>query len=233
MTDLRPDIQAFALSSTHQANACIALVNEMHFKSDEPAETVPWEEAPIAFYDVEVFPNLFLVNYKVAGDGKKVIRMINPKPAEIEQMITHYRLVGFNNRDYDNHMIYACMIGYTPEQIYELSRKIIVDKSPNAKFGEAYNLSYTDIYDFAKKKQSLKKWEIALGIHHQELGLPWDQPVPEDLWPKVAEYCDNDVLATEALFNYEKIQDDFHARCSLAKISMVLPTTPIISSPEN
>lgn len=223
VTDLRPDIQAFALSSTHQANACISLVNEMHFKSDEPAETVPWEEAPIAFYDVEVFPNLFLVNYKVAGDGKKVIRMINPKPAEIEQMITHYRLVGFNNRDYDNHMIYACMIGYTPEQIYELSRKIIVDKSPNAKFGEAYNLSYTDIYDFAKKKQSLKKWEIALGIHHQELGLPWDQPVPEDLWPKVAEYCDNDVLATEALFNYEKIQDDFHARCSLAKISNGTP----------
>lgn len=77
----------------------------MHFKSDEPAETVPWEEAPIAFYDVEVFPNLFLVNYKVAGDGKKVIRMINPKPAEIEQMITHYRLVGFNNRDYDNHIL--------------------------------------------------------------------------------------------------------------------------------
>ena len=37
-----------------------------------------------------------------------------------------------------------------------------------------------------RKKQSLKKWEIELGIHHQELGLPWDQPVPEDQWEKVA-----------------------------------------------
>lgn len=28
---------------------------------------------------------------------------------------------------------------------------------------------------------SLKKFEILLDIHHQELGLPWDQPVPKEL----------------------------------------------------
>ena len=54
-------------------------------------------------------------------------------------------------------------------------------------------------------------------IHHQELGLPWDQPVPEELWPKVAEYCDNDVIATEAVFNAR--QQDFVAREILADIS--------------
>ena len=37
-----------------------------------------------------------------------------------------------------------------------------------------------------------------------ELGLPWDQPVPEELWEKVAEYCDNDVIATEATFDHNK-----------------------------
>lgn len=66
------------------------------------------------------------------------------------------------------------------------------------------------MYDFCSKKQSLKKWEIELGIHHQELGLPWDKPVAEELWPKVAEYCDNDVIATEAVFNSR--QGDFIAR---------------------
>ena len=84
-------------------------------------------------------------------------------------------------------------------------------------FGEAYNLSYTDIYDFSAKKQSLKKFEIELGIHHQELGLPWDQPVPKSLWDKVAEYCDNDVLATEAVFNARHA--DFVAREILADIA--------------
>lgn len=77
-------------------------------------------------------------------------------------------------------------------------------------FGSAYDISYTDVYDFCSKKQSLKKWEIELGIHHQEMGLPWDQPVPEELWEEVAKYCDNDVLATEAVF--EKNKGDFAAR---------------------
>ena len=92
-------------------------------------------------------------------------------------------------------MLYARLLGYSNEQLYRLSQKII-NGEPDCFFGEAYNVSYTDVYDFSSKKQSLKKFEIELGIHHQELGLPWDQPVPEDLWLKVAEYCDNDVLAT-------------------------------------
>lgn len=96
------------------------------------------------------------------------------------------------------------------EQIYALSNRIINEHT--GFFGEAYNLSYTDIYDFSSKKQSLKKFEIELGIKHQELGLPWDQPVPKSLWDKVAEYCDNDVIATETLFYSKKRQADFVAR---------------------
>ena len=86
-------------------------------------------------------------------------------------------------------------------------------------FGEAYNISYTDVYDFASagNKKSLKKLEIEMGIHHQELGLPWDQPVPEELWTKVAEYCDNDVIATEAAFNY--LEADWTARQILADLA--------------
>jgi DNA polymerase elongation subunit (family B) len=84
-------------------------------------------------------------------------------------------------------------------------------------FGDAYNLSYTDIYDFSSKKQSLKKFEIELGIHHQELGLEWDKPVKEELWKTVAEYCANDVLATEAVFKAREA--DFLAREILAEIA--------------
>jgi hypothetical protein len=138
--------------------------------------------------------------------------MINPKPSDIEQLLK-FKLVGFNNRRYDNHILYARLMGYSNEQLYNLSQKIVTSKKGdrnNGLFGEAYNISYTDIYDYSTKKQSLKKWEIELGIHHQELGLPWDKPVPEELWEKVAAYCDNDVLATEAVFN--KTQADFVAR---------------------
>lgn len=219
VTDMRNAVLAFAANSTNQADYCIKLVNKMPFKSAENAPSAPNDEADLVFYDVEVFPNLFLVNWKFAG-SKTVVRMINPTPQEIEGLMK-FRLVGFNCRRYDNHILYARLMGYTNEQLYNLSQKIISSekktKSNNCFFGEAYNVSYTDVYDFCSKKQSLKKWEIELGIHHQELGLPWDQPVPESMWQKVAEYCDNDVIATEAVFNARKA--DFIAREILADVA--------------
>lgn len=215
VTDMRNAVLAFAACSTHQADYCIKLVNKMQFKSADPSSGTKNDDAKLVFYDVEVFPNLFLVNWKIEGEGKPVVRMINPSPAEIEELM-RFRLVGFNCRRYDNHILYARLMGYTNEQLYSLSSKII-NGSANCFFGEAYNVSYTDVYDFSSKKQSLKKFEIELGLHHQELGLPWDQPVPEELWTKVAEYCDNDVIATEATFNARKA--DFTARQILADVA--------------
>ena len=215
VTDMRNAVLAFAASSTHQADYCIKLVNKMQFKSADQSSGTKNDAAKLVFYDVEVFPNLFLVNWKIEGEGKPVVRMINPTSAEIEELM-RFRLVGFNCRRYDNHILYARLMGYTNEQLFSLSNRII-NGSANCFFGEAYNVSYTDVYDFCSKKQSLKKWEIELGIHHQELGLPWDQPVPEEMWTKVAEYCDNDVIATEAVFNARKA--DFTARQILADVA--------------
>lgn len=240
VTDMRNGVLAFAANSTNQADYCIKLVNKMQFKSEDSSTGARNDDAKLVFYDVEVFPNLFLVNWKIEGEGKPVVRMINPAPAEIEELM-RFRLVGFNCRRYDNHILYARLMGYSNEQLYNLSQKII-NGSPNCFFGEAYNVSYTDVYDFASagNKKSLKKLEIEMGnvsqkelvkkgfsekeiriikagTHHQELGLPWDQPVPEELWTKVAEYCDNDVIATEAAFVYLKA--DWTARQILADLA--------------
>lgn len=215
VSDMRPSILAFALNSSNQREACLDIVAKMNWKSEEPSENIE-KEAPIVFFDIEVFPNLFLVNYKKAGKRTQIVRMINPEPEDIRNLV-QYRLIGFNNRRYDNHILYARLLGYSIEDLYTLSQRIIKGNGPTGMFGEAYNLSYADIYDYSAKKQSLKKWEIELGIHHQELGLPWDQPVPEEMWVKVAEYCDNDVKATEAVFNH--LKEDFVARQVLAELS--------------
>ena len=213
--DLYNAVLNFAANSTHQSDYCIKQVATMHFSSADISPAVKNDEAPIVFFDCEVFPNLFLVNWKYRGKDKKVVRMINPTAKDIEKLI-RYRLIGFNCRKYDNHMLYARMLGAPNEELYKLSQRII-SGDKNAFYGEAYNISYTDIYDFSSKKQSLKKFEIELGIHHQELGLPWDQPVPEEMWPKVAEYCDNDVIATETVF--ESRSADWVARQILASLS--------------
>lgn len=235
VTDMRPAIMAFAVNSSHQSDYCLKLVAKMKFKSDEVSiDNQGYSDDELVFYDVEVFPNLLIVNYK-RRNTDVVVRLINPTPQDIEQVLK-FKLVGFNCRRYDNHIMYARLMGYDNEQLFNLSQRII-GKSANCMFGEAYNLSYTDVYDFCAKKQSLKKWEIELNkkaedpnskmddhvralckkIKHHELGLPWDQPVPEELWTKVAEYCDDDVIATQAVF--EANQGDFTAREILAELA--------------
>lgn len=208
-------VYTFAVNSTHQSDYCIKKVMQMKWKSDDCSEPVDADSSTIIFYDVEVFPNLFVLCWKARGNT--TIKMVNPSSEQVEELC-RYRLAGFNNRRYDNHILYARLMGYTNEQLYNLSQSIIAGDS-NVFFGEAYNLSYTDIYDFASagNKKSLKKLEIEMGIHHQELGLPWDKPVPEELWEKVADYCVNDVVATEAAFDYLKA--DFTARQILADIA--------------
>lgn len=230
LTDMRPRILAFANNSSNQALACLKTVQTMKFKSDDavtPQQPVGPEEVEskfvennsdsrIAFFDVEVYPNLFLICWKFEGDDSAIVKMVNPKPAEVEALFK-LKLVGFNNRRYDNHMLYAAFMGYSTEAIYKLSQKLIADSDRSALFGEAYNLSYADIYDFSSKKQGLKKFMIELGITHQEMEIPWDQPVPDNMLNNVIEYCCNDVAATEAVFKARK--QDFVARQILADLS--------------
>lgn len=213
--DLRSRILSFAAASTNQAAACIKLVQKMKFVSEDALETpADNTEEPIVFYDVEVYQNLFVVCWKYQGKPE-VVKMINPTPQEIEQLF-QLRLVGFNNRRYDNHILYARFLGESNEELYRRSQKII-NTNEGGLFGEAFNLSYADIYDFSSKKQGLKKFEIELGIHHMELDIPWDEPIKEDLWPLVVDYCVNDVIATEAVF--ENRRQDYIARAILADIS--------------
>lgn len=217
VSDMKNAIIGFAAQSSNHSDYCLKLVDQIKWKSEDMDSSNDADSDELIFYDIEVFPNLFLVNWKIQGEGRSVIRMINPSPSDIEEL-TRFKLVGFNCRRYDNHLIYARMMGYTNEQLYDLSQRII-SGDRNAFFGAAYNLSYTDVYDFASagNKKSLKKLEIEMGIHHQELGLPWDKPVPKEMWVKVAEYCDNDVIATEAAFNY--LSADWTARQILADLA--------------
>lgn len=219
--DMRPAVQNFAINSTHQSDYCLRLLSKMKFMSEleGPGESGD-ENIPIVFVDIEIFPNLFVVAYKKLHGT--TICLTNPSASEVENLF-QYRLIGFNNRKYDNHILYAASMGYSVDALYRLSQRIIVEKDKNAFFREAYQISYTDIYDFlsASNKMSLKKWEIKLGIHHQELGLPWDQPVPEELWPKVGEYCCNDVDATEATFLANEA--DWDARQILADWAEMTP----------
>lgn len=221
VSNLKNDVIAFAARSTHNSKYCLDLIKDMHFTSknldSSPDNFIESkevkEERPIVFFDLEVFPNLLVVVWKMYHGEK--IYWYNPSPLDIEQLLK-FRLVGFNNRRYDNHILYARLIGWDNKQIHNLSAKIIKNE-PGAFFANAYNLSYTDIYDYASKKQSLKKWEIELGIFHDELNFDWNQDAPKEEWKRIGEYCGHDVDAAEAVWDATK--GDFAARKILSEIA--------------
>ena len=222
VSDMRSKILAFAVNSNNQQEYCVKAVTRMQFQSEGTSEEIrqerlPQTEGKKVFFDCEVYPNLFVVCWKFEGEGNSVIKMINPAPMDVEKLLYQFKLIGYNNRSYDNHILYARYLGATNEELYRISQRIIVDKDDNAKYGEAWNLSYADVYDYAAVKQTLKKWEIELGIPHIEMDIPWDQPVPQDRVLDVVNYCANDVLALEAVFNATKA--DFVARQVLADMS--------------
>jgi len=227
VSDLKSDIIGFALKSSNQAQTALMTVKDMHFRSaDRPEseadmppnyQTAKWDEPAddrIVYFDVEVFPNLFVICWKYKGSDT-VVRMINPNIQQVAQLMK-LKLVGFFNRNYDNHILWGAYMGFDNAALYRLSKRLIAGEK-DAKFGEAYNISFGDIYDYSSKKQSLKKFQIELGLVHKELGIPWDEPVPEERWEEVEEYCANDVITTEQVD--EDREQDFVARQILAEMS--------------
>lgn len=239
VSDLRSKILAFAANSSNQSLQSMKIVQSMKFKSEEsdrPTTETVWtdqdgevsvtmpKDERISFYDIEVYPDLFVVCWKFDG-ADSITKMVNPSAMDIETLLG-LKLVGFNNRRYDNHIVYAGHMDYGNDALYALSQKII-NNDRSGMFGEAYNLSYTDIFDFSSKKQSLKKFMIDLGIHKMEMNIPWDVPVAEtakkmgipvdELIQKIVDYCCNDVLGTEATFHARK--QDFVARQVLSELS--------------
>lgn len=224
VSDMEQAITVFANSSTNQPLAALKTVAQMRWKSEE--DTAPPAPEPVderlVFFDIECYPNLFVICWKFEEDDpspESVTTMINPKPHEVEALF-RFKLVGFNVRQYDNHMMWAAAMGFNPAQLYNLSKKIISGFA-GAKFGEAYNLSYTDIYDYLSEKMSLKKWQIRLGLEHREMDLDWDSPVPEDRIMDVADYCVNDVVSEEKV--HKARQGDWKARLLLADLSGLTP----------
>src|SRR5699024_12665888 len=97
------------------------------------------EEDKIVFCDVEVYPQLFLGCWKYDGSDN-IQEMVNPPPEEIEELM-RCKLVGFNNRRYDNHILYGRYRGYNSEQLYNLSKSIINNRR-DVLLREAYTVPY-------------------------------------------------------------------------------------------
>ena len=119
ITDLRHAVFMRAIRSTNNKDYCLAVFQQIPWSTmrDDEGKTeakltnftkiYPKEE--LVFFDIEVYPNLFVVVWKKYHEDE-FTRWINPTPDQIEYLMT-FPLVGFNNRRYDNHILYARLLG--------------------------------------------------------------------------------------------------------------------------
>ena len=220
-------VRNFCANSTNQARFCLKLFGKMKFCSDDALdeESNPESEEekndilkspdlPPTFFDIEVGKNLLLVCAKDYKDEDSWMVLINPTPQDLDRLFEK-KLWGFNNLGYDNAILYARYTGATNMECYRMSQDIIAGNraiNPRSK-----RISEGDLFDIAAKKQSLKKWEIEMGIEHDEMDIDWNEPIPEDQWDRLIEYCKHDVRATEML--YDVLKEDIDARRALASFS--------------
>lgn len=217
--DLKPRLMALAMTSTNQAAESLKKIKAAPFQSAQKTEMED-AQGDIVLFDVEVFKNLFVVCWGYA-ESEEVVQLVNPPRAAIADLLKT-RLVGFNNRRYDNHILMKWLEGATNEELYQFSKGLIDNTAKG--IPSAFGISYTDIWDFSTNKEGLKKSGIDIGLYVVENEHPWDEPVPDDKVRQIVDYCVNDVKLTRALWHARK--SDFLARQILAEVAGMPVNTP-------
>ena len=170
------------------------------------------------FLDIEVYPNYLLFAFRKnqklytfeaydsafsAGDIKKM-----------KKLLTKNTIVTFNGKKYDEPLVqYALLKKATANQIHLASKSIIEQKqhsymiyrTARIRRDDLIDIDHIDIMDVAKGSASLKLYGTR--IHSKKLWeLPFDpmKPVTKKEAKKLKQYCENDLIVTEDLWNVLK-----------------------------
>ena len=160
-------------------------------------------------FDCEVFAHDWLFVFKNVETGHRTI-IHNDNDAVTAFMQEDPFLGGFNNKHYDDFILKAVLIGYTPEQIKEINDLIINEgisgwDIPLLKEYRAYFHSF-DLRDDCQDGLSLKAFEAHLGIPIEETEVDFnlDRRLTTEELELTIKYCCYDVDATELLYNIRK-----------------------------
>lgn len=159
------------------------------------------------FYDVEVFRYDWFVVFVKNGH---ITEVHNDKEA-LEGFLSDVQfLVGYNNYNYDDKIMAAILKGIDP---YETSQKIINGKRFNLRLQNPLTL------DVMQELKSLSLKEAQANLKQSIIETPIDFNMDRELsvkeCQKVIEYCKNDVLTTQMLF--EKREDYFTSKFEIVK----------------
>lgn len=164
---------------------------------------------PVAFYDIESYPNYWLLKFRPQGgevysfELRAGERLGGVAIVRIERLFNLFTAVSFNGNYYDVPEIAAALSGYTCEQLKWLTDEIIVNERKPWELGlpEWIPSDHIDIKEVLPGAGSQKMF--AGRIHYKTMqDLPYEpnHHLSAAEMVEVAEYCENDLGQIEAEF---------------------------------
>lgn len=170
------------------------------------------------FFDFEVFEYDWLV---VLFDSKtKSENVIINDKEKLEDFYQENKFdiwVGFNNKNYDQHILKGILCGFNPKKI---SDYIITDHNNGWGYSNLMNKIYTIQYDVMNSlNKGLKTYEGFQGKNIKESNVAFNIPrkLTQDEIKETIIYCRSDVINTYELFI--KTIKDFKAHMNLVKMA--------------
>jgi hypothetical protein len=176
-------------------------------------------------FDIEIYPNYFLVAFKSIDSGKCIYFEKTEKQeldcATIKWIIENYLIVGFNSYSFDVPILSLALSGASLKILNDATRKIIVYQE------RAYNVlkeykckmlkpNHIDLIEVCPLSGSLKIYGARL--HTKQLAdLPFnvDAKLTSEQITIVRWYCFNDLQCTEDIFKF--LKKDIELRESLGE----------------
>lgn len=170
------------------------------------------------FFDFEVFEyDWSVVLFDSKTKSEKVIINDKEKLEDFYQENKFDIWVGFNNKNYDQHILKGILCGFNPKKI---SDYIIIDHNNGWGYSNLMNKIYTIQYDIMNSlNKGLKTYEGFQGKNIKESDVAFN--IPRKLTKEEIEetiiYCRSDVINTYELFI--KTIKDFKAHMNLVKMA--------------
>lgn len=158
-------------------------------------------EKEILFYDIEVFQEDTIIVFMKEDGTEKVM---HNDFASLEDLVKNHKLIGFNNKNFDNYILSAILKNGTQAEIKYVNDLIIKGNKDICK----NILEPLDSLDTMQelKNISLKEYMGNIGVDIEETPIPFtiNRPLNKKEAEEVIKYCRHDVLATKKLYKERK-----------------------------
>ena len=174
-------------------------------------------------FDIECFPNYFLVAFKCVNTGKILFFEKDFDKRKLSWLLEHSLIIGFNSRDYDFPMLWGALQGLSTQRLHELSDTIIfrerehkfsIEKEFGFRVGFANHIDLQQVAPAAATFCSLKQYGSRMHVKRvQDLPIDPNQPLTDDEMIDIRSYCVNDLDITHTL--YEKLKSAIDLRIEM------------------